>query len=127
MTYIACLFDCKRAAEQAALQISPFCFCIDTGQYKTRHTEYSGTSGPPSLYHTHTAETMQGPSLAMTHTEYYAVSQQEQSNPVQCIHQQCTFIYLMAESKKALKEILANFSLGVVSHLFVGSQQPPQW
>lgn len=53
-------------------------------------------------------------------TEYYAVSQQEQSNPMQCIHQWCTFIYLMAESVMALEEILANFSLGVVSHSFVG-------
>lgn len=127
MTYIACLFDCKRAAEQAALQISPFCFCIDTGQCETRHIGYPGPSGPPSLHHTHIAETMQRPSLAMAHTEYYAVPQQEQSNPVRCIHQQCTFIYLMAESKKALKEILGNFSLGVVSDLFVGPRQPPQW
>lgn len=53
-------------------------------------------------------------------------SQQQQSNPVQCIHQQCTFIYLMAESMMAQKEISAICSLGVVSHLFVGPQQLPQ-
>lgn len=69
---------------------------------------------------------MQGPSLAMAHTEYYAGSQQEQSIPVQCIHQQCTFISLLAEAMMAPKEISANFNLEVLSHLFVGPQQLPQ-
>lgn len=41
---------CKRAAEQASLQISPFCFCINTGQSEIKHIGYSGAPGPPSLH-----------------------------------------------------------------------------
>lgn len=53
-------------------------------------------------------------------------SQQEQRDPVLYIHQQRTFIYLTAESMMVLKEILANYRLGVVSHLWVGPQQLPK-
>lgn len=49
---------CKRAAEQASLQISPFCFRINTGQSEIKHRGYSSTSGPPSLQHTHTVKTI---------------------------------------------------------------------
>lgn len=115
VTYIACL---QKSSWASILANSPFCFSINNGQCEIKHVGYLGAAGPPSPQHTHTAKTMQGPS----HTG----SQQQQSNPVQCIHQQCTFIYLMAESMMALKEISAIFSLGVVSHLFVDPQQLPQ-
>lgn len=79
---------CKRAAEQASLQISPFCFRINAGQSEIKHRGYSSTSGPPSLQHTHTVKTIPcyGP-------EYYAMSQQERRQ-ANAVHSSTMHIYL---------------------------------
>lgn len=62
---------------------------------------------------------------AMAHTVLCSVT--AGAKQPSAVHSSRIHIYLfMAESMMALKEILANFSLGVVSHLLVGPQQLPE-